>query len=150
MTVIRSITFPFLDLGIILVTSCHINKSQLVQKECHFDSVQDSTRIKMDNMPNEAQLNLLIFMVCSLVGLFLIYYLFNYYWSSVLSCCCSKKRGSKICLRNASKENLDFLLSGSTYKRFTHELDEDEEIVIWNNLNSKLQKERQEREMIQV
>lgn len=37
----------------------------------------------------------------------------------------------------------DFLLKTSTYKRFTQELDEDEEIVIWNNLNTQVVEKRE-------
>ena len=115
----------------------------------------------MDNLPNQSQLDLLLILVLSLVGLFFIYYLINYYWSNILNCCCNKERRNgrnQTCLRNGQsrsgeegKDLNDFLLNGSTYKRFTElDQDEEEEIVIWNNLNSKLEKERKEREINQV
>lgn len=108
----------------------------------------------MDNLPNQSQLDLLLILVCSMVVLFFIYTLINYYWSSIISCCCNKNRyqrsDTKSCLRNGNNSNdqklmEDFLLKTSTYKRFAQEFDEDEEIVIWNNLNAQMIEEREKK-----
>lgn len=110
-------------------------------------------RVKMDKLANQWQLDLLLILVCSLVGFFIIYQILSCYWPSIKACCIKSraKNKSRTCLRSPSKENVDFLLNGSTYKRFTQELDEDEEVVIWNSLNQKLESERKkETEMIQL